>query len=369
MHLTTKRSTLLLLIVALTFISGCDFKDIDKRLFVLAIGIDKTDNEENPYKITLSMAIPSDTTKGKELKYSNISTTSSSLAKALNTLKSEVDKDLDLGHVRIFIFDERLLPDELERVMDFLIRRRDFQMISWVAIGQPSAEAVLSLRPDYETALLNTVPNYFSDNGTESDVILSVYLFELRRELLEEGIDPNLPIIKADTENKKLIVNQSLITSQKKPTVYLSSDETRVFKLLHNRARKLEIVIQNEDYHFVMYANVAKTKYKIITKENEPPTIRMNINLRGFIEESIRELDNAKLKKYDEIVNKKIKEDTLALLKRFQKEEVDPLGFGLRYKATRLHTRDTYEEWRKLYPEVTFDIHVNTEIKSTGTIE
>ena len=37
---------------------GCAFKDIDKRLFVSAIGIDPAENVENGYKVTLKVALP-----------------------------------------------------------------------------------------------------------------------------------------------------------------------------------------------------------------------------------------------------------------------------------------------------------------------
>lgn len=59
----------------------------------------------------------------------------------------------------------------------------------------------------------------------------------------------------------------------------------------------------------------------------------------------------------------------LELLTYFQKQNVDPLGFGLRYKATNLHTSDTYKEWESLYPQAKFTLDINVNIISTGKME
>ncbi|MGM0903882.1 MAG: hypothetical protein ACQEXB_22620 [Bacillota bacterium] len=53
----------------LLFQSGCGFKDIDKRIFVLSIGVDHTDNEERPYRVILKLAVPSGSIKQSGTEY------------------------------------------------------------------------------------------------------------------------------------------------------------------------------------------------------------------------------------------------------------------------------------------------------------
>ena len=55
-----KMLSVILLLVIITLLStSCGFKDIDKRIFIIGVGVDKSDSEENPYRITLKMAAPS----------------------------------------------------------------------------------------------------------------------------------------------------------------------------------------------------------------------------------------------------------------------------------------------------------------------
>ena len=50
--------TYLTVILICAFLGGCGFKDIDKRFFVVAMGIDWTGKEDKPYLVTLRLAIP-----------------------------------------------------------------------------------------------------------------------------------------------------------------------------------------------------------------------------------------------------------------------------------------------------------------------
>lgn len=54
---------ILLLFFITSLITGCGFKDIDKRMFVVGVGVDKSNSEEKPYKITLKMTVLSGGTK------------------------------------------------------------------------------------------------------------------------------------------------------------------------------------------------------------------------------------------------------------------------------------------------------------------
>ncbi|KYD05818.1 hypothetical protein B4102_3140 [Heyndrickxia sporothermodurans] len=51
-----------------------------------------------------------------------------------------------------------------------------------------------------------------------------------------------------------------------------------------------------------------------------------------------------------------------------QKEGVDPIGFGMRYRSRHFNTND-WEEWQHLYPNIKFKVHSNVQIEDTGLIE
>lgn len=49
--------TLILLLLLAMTITGCNFKDIDRRIFVVAIGIDPGE-QDGTFKVSLKLAIP-----------------------------------------------------------------------------------------------------------------------------------------------------------------------------------------------------------------------------------------------------------------------------------------------------------------------
>ncbi|MBS4196906.1 Ger(x)C family spore germination protein [Lederbergia citri] len=366
-----RKGLLLFICFSLVLLSSCGFKDIDKRIFVLAIGIDLTENKEKPYKVTLKMAIPSGAIKGGQggEKYTYVSKESETLAKALRIMKTHVDKEMDFGHSSVIILGRSVIEKDLADVMDLLIRRRDIQMISWVGVGEPSAENVVKTEPHSEMAVSFALANFFSDNGVESAYIVSTFLFDLRRRMFESGLDPILPIFRANKKKTKLMVNESIIAPKNNNNITLSSNETKLYNLLENKANKVDIHVKKNKKSFTVAIENSKVKYKIITPPNSQPVIEMKIKTTGIIEETNESLSPSLLKKYSKLANQKTKKDTLQLLSRFRDENVDPLGFGLRYKATRLHIKDTYKEWTRIYPNVKFDVTVETSIKSTGTVE
>jgi len=89
----------------------------------------------------------------------------------------------------------------------------------------------------------------------------------------------------------------------------------------------------------------------------------------GIIQEADVDTDSSKLQRYSEATSKKVKKDVLEVLTKLQEEGVDPLGFGVRYKATRLPNKKRNVEWDELYPKVAFEVNANASLKSTGVIE
>lgn len=355
--------------IAFLFLSSCGFKDIDKRIFVLGIGVDYSGNEKKPYKVTLKLAVPSGSLKETGTKYVYLSKEESSLAGAIRFLKTHVDKELDFGHTKLIIFGEGILKRDFKDTMDFFFRRRDIQMISWVAVGRPSAEKVLKVEPKSEMSGSSALSNLFSNNGVESAYIVSTYLFDARRRILEAGIDPILPIIRSDKDRTKLIVNRSYIFTEHKKALKLGPKRTKFYNLLANKTEKLDIEVQNKNKGFTMAVEAAKVKYKIITSPRKKPVLKMDIMVTGIVEEANFNMSPANLDTYSKMTSKHTKKEVLKVLKHLQREKADPLGFGLRYKATRIDNGKRYQEWKKIYPNLVFDVSVNVKIRSTGTIE
>jgi spore germination protein KC len=352
-------------------LSGCGFKDIDKRVFILAVGVDPAKNKAQKYRITLKFAIPAGSLKeSTKKKYSYLTYESKNITDGIRKLKTNVDKEFDFAHMKSLLIGEELLEQNLDEVIDLFVRRRDIQEISWVAVGRPSAEKVLKTEPTSEMAGSVSLFNFFSNNGVESPYIITTYLFDFIRRMHEGGLDPILPVIKADEEKTKLMVNRSIAFNDVRKTIELSPHQTKLFNLLANRANKMELVIYKGDTAVSVSIDSMKAKYKLLTPEKKAPVIRWTIEMAGIVEESDTHISAKNLNQLTKTVSQEVEKWIMEFLTYLQENKADPLGFGLRYKATRVHNRDTFKEWRQeIYPKLTYDVNVKVGIKSTGIIE
>ncbi len=128
-------------------LSSCGFKDIDKRFFVVALGLDMSDNEKKPYRITLQLAVPSPKIEPGASKTQIETIESESISEGVRMLKAYVDKELDFGHCKVFIIGEKLARKDYRDLLQWMMRRRDIQSVADIAIGKPDAESLLKVRP------------------------------------------------------------------------------------------------------------------------------------------------------------------------------------------------------------------------------
>ncbi|KQX64659.1 Ger(x)C family spore germination C-terminal domain-containing protein [Paenibacillus sp. Root444D2] len=84
----------------------------------------------------------------------------------------------------------------------------------------------------------------------------------------------------------------------------------------------------------------------------------------------MKPLDPNKLKTYEEAVVKTCETLIINLLKKFQKANVDPLGFGLDYRAHHFGTvKEEWKAWQALYHELEFNVNIQVKLDGVGVIK
>lgn len=363
---------ILLFFFSLFFLTGCAFKDIDKSVFVAMIAIDKSEEEDKPYKITLKLYEPTGSFKeATQPGYSYLTQTGESLSEAIRILQSASDKELEFGHSKLLIIGEELLKENRSKeILDFLLRRPDIQMISWIAIGNPSAEEVIKIIPQGETAAYPELFNYFDHNGTTSQYIVTTYLFEFRRNMEERGIDTVIPIIKVSEEGTHFEINKSLVLADKKEPKELDSLYTAIYNMLTKETKHADLMIKRDDEHFIAKIDTIKPKYKVNIKESKNIELQLEVGLYGYISESKKPLFNRDLPKYNKILKEEGEVKITEFISKMLEEGYDPLGFGIDYKGKVLHNRRMSDtEWEEAYKNAQIKVKVIPGLKSTGSIQ
>ncbi|MFC4410034.1 Ger(x)C family spore germination protein [Chungangia koreensis] len=357
-----------ILFVLIPLLTSCGFKDIDKNAFVSAIGIDRSDHEDKPYKVTLKLFVPTSSFKQQsEPQYAFITKEGKTIGDAIRLMEAESEKKLELGHSKIILFGEDILEKDLKEMADYLMRRADIQLISWVAVGRPSAEEILMAQSATESATYPSLYNFFDATGTLSPYIVTTNLFEFRRTYLEKGVHPVLPIIVFDQKESNYKIDKSLILVKKGERVELSPEETKIFNILLNFATKTDITIQDgSNFSALASIDKYKTKLKIRYNESGKATVIVDLSMIGTIIESGSTIRGKELPEVDRMAEEELKEDLTKFLKKISEEGADPLGLGLKYRSSRLHQNIDYKQWQQAYRHLNIDLNIKVSLKSTG---
>ncbi|MDF9840036.1 MULTISPECIES: Ger(x)C family spore germination protein [unclassified Paenibacillus] len=355
-------------IVLLCLTTGCEYKDIDRRIFVVAIGIDP--GEKEAFKVSLKLAVPQgDVTKIDE-KMLIITEESYSISEALRLMKSKVEKELDYVHCKSIVIGEELAGRDIRHILDWAVRRRDVQLILNFAIGRPAALDVLQVKPPSERIPSNSLIMAMSGEGTESPFIASVYSYQLMRDMYEQGKDPILPIIEADSKTQFEIDKVALFDKQKVQLV-LNPEETRLFNLLARPDLKTNFPAKVDESEFQYYTESSTSTYKITTASPGAPVIRYKIKIKGIVEEnSTQELiTHTLLGKISEAGGEELKQSVEALLEKIRDKRVDPFGWGLRYGTRHWNNETEAKDWEALYPDLKFEVFAAVRVKYSGMIK
>jgi spore germination protein KC len=348
-------------------LSSCGFKDIDHRFFVIALGIDSGKNKK--YEVSLKLAIPSPKTEPGEAKDQVISEEADTIAEAVRLMKSKVDKDFDFGHTKIMVIGKDFAAKhKLGREnLDWLFRRRDIQQIAYMSLGEPDAKSILSTNPKSERLPGNALILAFSNEGTESPYIATEFLFDFYRRLKDNGRDPYLPIIRSLKDTFDIRRTAVFQTGSKK--LELSPEETSVFNQIVRRYPHILLSTEYAGERVSFNTLQLKVRYRI-TGSDDNPKIVFNVSMKGETEESTATVLNQSWPKMEKHLEDQIVQDYIDLLRKLQKAKVDPIGFGLRYRAIKHEGSKEFDTWwKKVYPQVQFKVNADVEIRGTGIIK
>ncbi|MUG67585.1 Ger(x)C family spore germination protein [Paenibacillus campinasensis] len=359
-----KVSLTFMLFISILILSGCGFRDIDLRLFVVSIGIDVSEKGPHMQKYSFKMAIPTGDPKSGEVKSITITQESESIAEAIREVKSKVDKELDFGHCRAVLYGEAYARKSIRSIQEWTVRRRDIQLLMFPALAVPTAEAVMKIQPPTERIAGNALVLALSEDGTESPFITRTFAFDLNRRMAEIGEDPVIPVIAI--EKNVLNIDRVALMDKEKVKLILNRDETRLYNMLDQRDVRTNFRTVLEGEIMEMNVDLSRARYRIVEDGEGQGEIRYNIRLSGTLEEkqATEPMNYQRHQEIEQAISKEFSKNVTRLLQKIQKSGLDPLGFGLRYAGTHWNNDTEMDQWGRLYPRIKFKVNVRTVIKS-----
>jgi spore germination protein KC len=362
-----KQAKLLLLLLSLFLLPGCGFKDLDKRFFVTQMGVDLTGQKNEPYKVILKLAIPKPQIEPGQEKFQLMEEKGQTISEAVRLIKSKVDKELDFGHCKVIIFGEELARKDIRTPLDWFIRSRDIQKIAYLALGTPSAETILKIKPASERLPRNALFLSFGESGTESAYIVTEYLFDFYRCLYARGLDPIMPVVNPLSKSS-YDIRRVAIFNKSNLVKILSVDNTRIFNEIEFGVKKFDAVPNTRNIKMAISFDDLKIKHWIETPERGNPYVSLRAKATGIVEESTHPLSSKDWTTYEKETEETYTKRYTVLLKQLQTLNVDPIGFGEDYLSTHFHGDKSWREWQSMYPNIGFNIKTTVRIKASGNI-
>ncbi|HHT50797.1 MAG TPA: Ger(x)C family spore germination protein [Eubacteriaceae bacterium] len=384
-----KKFFLIFFIISLFFISGCwDMIDIERRLFVVGVGIDKPSQEEierqrkvleepenfTPrYLITYLSPVPSAKIEagGGEGSYFTKSTTAITLDAGVRQISTRIDKRLFFGHSKLVLFGEDILKDKniVLEMIDYLQRNQDYNWHILVGVVEGKAQDVLNIEPKGAKGIVPYITGIM-ESRQETSRVADVTLKQFIVNLGHEGIVALPRLVVAPDEVK---VEGVAIIKDFKLLGYLSGLEGRSLMFLKGTIEGGSVVIKylNEFIPFAIVQADVKKKLKVT---DEGLQLTYSIETEGQLNEGIYNRDFSSIENIrtiEKLIEEEIVRDCNRVIKRLQKEFKVDIIYGDKY-INHFHPK-IWNEIKDNYLEVFEDMDIRVEadvkIRRTGIVK
>ncbi|MDF2530951.1 MAG: gerLC [Clostridia bacterium] len=367
------------LLCAVVLVGCWDKVEIEDRIFVLGIGIDKAKEEEKAqptdrYVINFASPIVGALKDGGEETFSVDKTVSSIFTFGLNQMYERIDKKLSFQHTRILIFGEDMLKDEqlFKEVLDAVGRSHEFHRNMYVFAVPGRADEVFKVKPKYNKLLASYIAGIAENNLYQSS-IYKMPAYQMYDNLINSEGDTIIPSLRASKEETK--VSGVGVIKDYKLIGYLDDMDSETLNWLNNTASGGIVEGKYNNILIPYKYNDFNTSLVLDKVEGDKIYLTYNMVAEGSAEEYIwgeKLMEQALLDTLEKNIETRIEERGKSVVDKFQKElKVDLVGIA---PFLRKHHPQVYSSIEKDYENffqnnMIIKIKAEVSIRRVGTIE
>lgn len=356
--------------VCVTFASSYDVRGTEELSYIIAIGIDKSDSQSEPYELTIQIAKPDSSESGGTKITTDVKTTTcNSFNLGLAIFNLENAHELNLSHCTALIISEELATEGLDDIINTIVNNIEIRPTCNVLICQDSAADFLETASKIEDISSKFYTSFIESNKTTSYITpcqLSNFFSALHNDITEPTA------LYCFTKENTIESLGLAIFKGYKMVGRTSGLETICYNILTNNFEEATIDIYNyQTPHTplsIRISSLDKTKTKV-TLENGKPKITCQININSKILSANKNFDFSTedaRKQIEAEINKFIDQScTEFLYKTSQEYNSDIIGFKGHFNQNFL-TQDKLNQynWNELYKEATFEVTCTNHLLS-----
>ena len=366
-----RKMLLLILIGILALIqTGCwDQKIYEDIGFILQIGLEK--NQDNELLYTVSIPVISPDQKGKA---EVISTTANLLRESRENIRRVEGRNVEGGKIQHFYASKDLARQGISKYFDIFIRNPENPLLANVVVVDGSPQEMMKNSSEFKDKPLPAV--YVNDllvEARRNSYVPETRIYDFM--ILEHSntIDPTTPLLKYTSE--AIIIAGTALFNGDKMVGEINAGETGMLHGLMGKKSSIQYYHYeqgNSPKHTKGAAILIKgTKRRVeISAGEKAPDIDIKLDMRASIAEytGTKDLDKRDdLVKLEEEVAQSIKAECSKLLEYMQSINSDPIGFE---EMIRSKHNEYWKgiEWANVYKDINFNVEVKVKFEFYGAI-
>jgi len=363
------------LLLACVFISGCwDYKDIDRRIFVGGVGVDKSEQTER-YDISFMIPVVRAIAGGEggggggggDAKPVLVkSTLAHSVTEAARNLALRLDRDLFFEHMRIVVIGEDVAREGMEPVLNPFMRQTEFNRRSRIAIAAGEAQKVMEVQTVIEkipTAYLESIYANIYLSGKFVDGDLGDFFHQVH------ATGGNALVSKITPSSHEVNIGGGAVVKHFKLVGWLSEDETQGINFFQGKISGGIITVDDPKGKGRCTFVVLNAHRQLqLTAEGPAPEFLLKVNVEGNIAETTEgvSLDIQDEKVIEGLVCQKIRSE--ARLQGDYRVDLLRLGDYLHKYHPKLW-KEYKDRWEDIFPDVRISVDVSARVKNIGVTE
>jgi len=368
-----KKIKVALVITVVLLLSGClTNARLDDLTMVLTLGLDYDENGH----LTMYSSNPVFSENASE-KTEIFRSTVSSLREGRGKVAGFASGKVVGGKLQTVVVSERLARGKkIFPILDVFYRDPKNSTTANLVVFEGALSDLMGLRQKGKSNI-SVAMNELIATATDEKRTVETTLLNFHRMVYEKGITPY--VAKMELRNRKMFVNGiALFNNQGNYIGSLSHKECPFFYLLQKKINpSIPLTIRSND----LSDKGRRTNFSISIEHGDiryRPSYKygrfkfdIEMELKIILTERIEPLDiEQKSRDIEKVIEKEIKFKTEQLVKKLQKQKVDPVGFGLYARAFEYEKwKEIDDDWGNAFANATVSVHPKVKIISYGVIK
>jgi Ger(x)C family germination protein len=372
-------------------ITGCwDKVEIDKRAFVLLVGVDKFEqNEEDgkinknenseeipPNRYRVTFAYPNTGVfagKGEGDPKFSYTSVGVNIDDTIENLGTRMDKTLFYRHTKAIILGKDVAKDErlLREMLDVIERSPQVGRKVHLLVAKEKAQDIIRTEAKSEPVLGLYIRELMEQRMRTAKMVDADLGYILRS--LHESHAAIIPIISSSKDEFK-IVGMGILKGFKM-VGELSGVDAKNIMFMFDKVKRSILNVKVDDLIVALDLTEVKTKKRVYEKNGHIYT-SFHIETEGNLEQHLFEvkaqpLDNQYIQKIEKVAEKYLEEQIKTTYKKIQKDfGADLIQAG---EYLRKYEPDVWKEvkddWAEIYPKTKVEVHAEIKIRRIGVTQ